>query len=144
MFIDFETEDYDNLKNGQLKRMADFWQRRYLLKNAKRNGYNQVWCPVKERYYNENKMEASHFIDRSVMSTRYDKDNVWLISKQSNTWDAREQVERYKSLHHKEFEELLVKEIGEKNIKKLLAKSKSLTIFAKKDYIDKIKKFRDE
>ena len=75
---------------------------------------------------------------------RYDLNNVWLISEQSNTWDAQTQVEGYKSLHHKEFEEMLKKEIGEEKFNNLLSTKNNLRIFKRKNYIETIKKFRDE
>lgn len=141
--IDFETDDLESLKISQLKRIADYWQRQYLLKNSKRNGYGKILCPIKNTYFSEEKMQASHFIDRSKMCTRYDKNNVWLISSQSNMWDAKEKVEGYKSKHHRDFELMLIDKIGEKNFKELLDKSKNYCIFAKKDYIDIIKNFKN-
>lgn len=141
--IDFETEDLESLKISQLKRVADYWQRQYLLKNADRNGYGKILCPIKNTYFSEEKMQASHFIDRSKMCTRYNKNNVWLISSQSNMWDAKEKVEGYKSKHHRDFELMLIDKIGEKKFKELLDKSKNYCIFAKKDYIDIIKNFKN-
>ena len=141
--INFNTTEYDKLKISFLKRMADYWLRQFLLNNTKQNAYKQIKCPIKNRYFKPNNMEASHFIDRSVMATRYDLDNVHLISKQSNTWDAQVQVEGYKSKHHKEYEEMLKFKLGEKKFEELLDKSKEITIFARKDYIRVIEKFRN-
>lgn len=141
--IDFNTEELDKLKTSELKRLADYWQRQYLLQKAKRNGLGQIWCPIKKRFYNEDKVQASHFIDRSKMCTRYHENNVWLISEESNVWDAKKLVEGFKSKHHKEYEEFLLEEIGEKNIKELLDLSKNYCIFAKKDYIDIINNFKN-
>ena len=138
--FDFETEDYDSLKPNQLKRMADYWLRKYLLKTAQRNGLNKIYCPLKKKYYEEEKMNASHFIDRACMGLRYDLNNVHLISEQSNVWDSKVPVEGYKSLHHKEYEEWL----GEKTVEILKRNSKNICIFAKEDYIQRIKTFRNE
>lgn len=142
-FIDFETEDFDNLKNNDLKRVADYWQRQYLLKKSKKNGYGQIYCPIKKQFYNRNKMQAAHYIDRAKMCVRYHEDNVWLISSQSNTWDAQKQVEGYKSLHHKEYEEYLIQKIGKKRLKNLFELSKEYCIFDRQDYIDVINKFKN-
>lgn len=141
-YFDFETEDYSALSTSQLKRMADYWLRKYLLKLSKRNGYNQIYCPVAKEYYNESNMHVSHYIDRSNNCTRYDLDNVRLVNKFSNTWDAQEMIEGYKSKHHKEFEEVLREEIGSESFVKLLEKSKELRIFAREDIIEIITNFR--
>lgn len=137
--IDFNTEDFDELKISELKRIADYWLRQSLLYISKRNGLNYVLCPLKNKYYPEDRMQASHFIDRSCMELRYDLDNVHLISSNSNMWDAKVPVEGYKSKHHKEYEEYL----GEEKVENLLHRSKKITIFARQDYIDVIKRFRD-
>ena len=140
--LDFNTTEYDNLKISQLKRMADYWQRQYLLKNAERKYYGKIYCPLKKRLYHESRMHVAHFYDRSRMCTRYHPDNVHLISEQSNVWDARVQVEGYKSRHHKEYEEYLKEKIGEEKFENLLELSKQNCIFVKEDYIELIEKYR--
>lgn len=142
--IDFNTEDLPNLKISSLRRIADYWQRQYLLKHAVRNGYNKILCPIKNKYFSEDQMQASHYIDRSKMCTRYDEDNVWLISSYSNMWDAKEQTEGYKSKHHKEYEDFLIYKIGQKRLDNLIDKSKNFCILQRKDYIDIIQKFKNE
>lgn len=142
--MDFNTKEYDKLKPGQLKRIADYWQRQYLLKNADRGPYGKIYCPLKKIFYHESKMQASHFIDRACMNTRYHPDNVHLISEDSNMWDAKVLVDDYKSKHHKDYEEYLKEKIGEKKFQELLDMSKELRIFAREDYIEVIKNFRDE
>lgn len=137
-FIDFNTEDLESLKHSELKRVADYWLRQYLLKKATiRNG--RIKCPLKNKWFPINKMHVCHYIDRGVMCLRYDLTNCHLISEQSNVWDSRELVEGYKSKHHKDYEIYL----GEKNIKYLLDMSKKICIFAKEDYIKKINFFRN-
>lgn len=137
--IDFNTEELDKLTNSQLKRVADYWLRQYLLKNAERNNSNYIFCPLKKRWYPESKIQASHYIDRNRNCTRYDLDNVHLISSQSNMYEAQIQVDGYKSKHHKEFAEYL----GEKKVAELFAKSEKLCIFAQEDYIRIIETFRN-
>lgn len=144
MKIDFNTKDYDKLKLSQLKRIADYWQRHYLIKKATKNGLGEILCPIKDKFYPQKKVQASHFIDRSKMCTRYHEDNVWLISEISNVWDAKEQVEGYKSKHHMDFKNMLKSKIGEKRIENLFELSKEYCIFAREDYIKVIKKFRNE
>lgn len=141
--IDFNTRDYENLKIGQLKRMADYWQRQYLLRKADRGPYRKILCPIKNKYYREESMHASHFIDRIVQCTRYHVDNVHLISEESNVWDAKVVEEGYKSKHHKEFEYFLINKIGQKKFEDLLEMSKEICIFDKEDYIEIIEKFRE-
>ena len=138
---DFKTDDLDSLSLSQLKRVADYWLRVFLLHNQKDNTY--LWCPIKNRTYHKDKMHVSHFIDRAVMSTRYDLDNCHLISEDSNVWDAQISADGYKSKHHKEYENWLRKELGEERFEKLLEKSKTITIFAKKDYIETINYFKN-
>lgn len=140
--FDFETEDYDNLSTSQLKRMADYWQRKYLLKNAERNGVRQIYCPLKKKYFNEDKMNVSHFIDRRHLETRYEDNNCHLISEKSNVWDSKIPKEGYKSLHHYEYEMWLREKIGDKKVEKLLDIKENFSIFARSKYIEYIKKFR--
>lgn len=136
---DFKRTDYENLKISDLKTMTDYWFRQYLLKKAERNSLNRIYCPLKKKWYPEEKINVSHYIDRGVMNTRWSEENCHLLSEQSNVWDSKEMVEGYKSRHHKEFEEYL----GEEKVKKLLEESKIIRIFARKDYINLIEKFRD-
>lgn len=137
--IDFNTEDLEVLKISELKRIADYWLRQYLLKKAKRRN-NLIYCPLKEKWYPEHKIQVAHFIDRAMMSCRYDLNNCNLISEQSNSWDAQIPKEGYKSKHHYDYEMWL----GQKKVEKLLQKSKQLIIFAREDYISIINKFRNE
>lgn len=136
--IDFNTEDLESLTHSQLKRVTDYWLRQYLLSEADiRNG--RIRCPIKGKWYPINKIQVCHYIDRATMCLRYDLTNCHLISEASNVWDARIAEEGYKSKHHKEYEEYL----GEKNMEYLLDMSKKICIFAKEDYISKIKEFRN-
>ena len=140
--LDYTTENLEFLSNGDLKKLGDYWMRRYLLNHAeKRNG--KIFCPLKKQWYIEDKIHVAHFIDRACMQTRYDLNNCHLTSLQSNTWDAQIPKEGYKSLHHYEYEIWIRNKIGEKEFEELLHKSKELRIFTKEDYIQVINKFRD-
>jgi len=136
--FDFQTEDYDSLDNSQLKKLADYWMRQYLLATTENSG-GYYLCPLKNKRYRAEEMHVSHFVDRGALATRYSLDNCHLISKQSNSYDAQIPKEGYKSLHHYEYELFL----GEKKVKELIELSKEFRIFAKEDYIEKIKFFRN-
>jgi len=134
--IDFKTKEYDKLTISDLKRVADYWLRQFLLKRE--GNHNYLHCPLKNRSYTSNNMECAHYIDRGIMNTRYDLTNVHLVSKQSNSFDAQVQVEGYKSLHHKDFENFL----GERLVEDLRERSKIIKVFQREDYIGVIEKFR--
>ena len=135
--LDFNTDNLEKLSLSNLKRIADYWLRQYLLANHK---YTYFTCPLKNKKYPLEKMQVAHFIDRNCMNTRYDLDNCHLISEQSNVWDAQIPKEGYKSLHHYDYEMWL----GEEKVKNLFEKSKIVRKFAKEDYIEIINKFKNE
>lgn len=135
--VDFNANDFDKLKISELKRMADYWLRQYLLSKANKRG-NKIFCPLKKRWYSEDKIHVAHFIDRNKNNTRYSLVNCNLLSAQSNMWDSKIMIDGYKSLHHKEYAEWL----GEEKVKFLLEESKKICIFARRDYVELIEKFR--
>lgn len=137
-YLDFNTEDLEKLSLSDLKRVADYWLRQYLLKRE--GNHNYLSCPLKNKSYPKEKMQVAHFIDRGVMNTRYDLCNCHLISEQSNVWDAQIPKEGYKSLHHYDYEQYL----GEQIVKDLRERSKETKIFYKEDYIEIINKFKNE
>ena len=134
--LDFNTEDLESLSNSDLKKIADYELRQYLLRNHPHQYYT---CPLKNKKYPVDQMHACHYIDRQCMALRYDLRNVHLISAVSNTFDAQVQVEGYKSKHHYEYEQYL----GEQLVKDLRERSKEVKIFYKEDYIEVINKFRN-
>ena len=138
--LDFNTQDLENLSNSDLKKIADYELRQYLLRNHPHQYYA---CPLKNKKYPVDQMHACHYIDRQCMALRYDLRNVHLISAVSNTYDAQVQVEGYKSKHHKEYEEFLIEEYGSEVLDFLREKSKEVKIFYKEDYIEVINKFRN-
>lgn len=140
--LDYNTEDLESLSNSDLKKIADYWLRQYLVKNSLRFG-SRFLCPLTNRSYNVIDMHVAHFYDRALMNTRYDLINCHLISANSNTFDAQVQVEGYKSKHHKEYEEYLIKEYGQEEFNKLAERSKELKVFYKEDYIELINRFRN-
>jgi hypothetical protein len=140
--LDYNTKDLESLSNSELKKVADYWLRQYLLSIHKNGIY--YFCPLKNKNYGLSNMHVANYYDRGIMSTRYDLINCHLISANSNTFDAQVQVEGYKSKHHKEYQEWLISEYGQEEFDKLTERSKELKIFYKQDYIEIINKFRNE
>lgn len=141
--LDYNTEYLESLSNSDLKKVSDYELRNYLLKKSAGFG-ERIWCPIKKQSFHKSEMHCCHYYDRGIMSLRYDLKNVHLISAVSNTFDAQVQVEGYKSKHHYEYEEFLVKEYGSDVLDFLCEKSKEVKIFYKEDYIEIINKFRNE
>ena len=140
--LDYNTKDLESLSNSELKKVADYWLRQYLLLRVTTKDF---FCPLKKRWFpSEKLMHVAHYYDRGIMSTRYNLVNCHLISSVSNTFDAQVQVEGYKSKHHKEYQEWLISEYGQEEFDKLTERSKELKIFYKQDYIEIINKFRNE
>lgn len=133
----YTEEQLSKMTNNELKSIADSSVRHFLLYPFSK--CTTIFCPIKEKRYPKKNMDVAHFIDRAIMNTRYDLDNVYLISRDSNQFDARtpDPTGKYKSLHHKEYADFL----GEKKVKELLEKSKELRIFAKEDFINIIKTY---
>lgn len=140
--FDFYTEDYNSLTNSQLKKQADYWLRQYLLKYTE-SKFGKYFCPLKKAWLPANQMEVAHYLDRVNLHTRYELKNCHLVSKQSNSFDAQIPKEGYKSLHHYDYEVFLKEKYGENILDKLLEMSQESLMFAKQDYIEVIKKFRE-
>ena len=141
--LDFKTEDLESLSNSDLKKIADYELRQYLLKTTS-NINGKYFCPLKKRWYSCNKIQVCHYIDRGYsMWTRYLLKNCHLMSEETNCWDSKISVDGYKSKHHKEYEEFLVEEYGSEVLDFLREKSKEIKVFYKDDYIEVINKFRN-
>ena len=138
--LDFNTQDLESLSNSDLKKVADYELRQFLLRKA---GNNYIFCPIKKKNFPQENMHCCHYYDRGIMSLRYDLKNVHLISAVSNTFDAQVQVEGYKSKHHYEYELYFRSIYGDEVMKYLLDKSKEVVIFYKTDYIKIINEFRN-
>lgn len=145
MKLDYNTENLKDLKSSELKRIADYWLRQYLLKKAKRKGLsNYIYCPLKNSWFPEHRMHVAHFRDRHHIETRYSEENCHLISEQSNLWDSKIPKEGYKSKHHYEYEIYLRTKLGDKKVEKLLDTKEDLSIFTNNFYIGYINKFKNE
>ncbi len=141
--LDYNTDDLKSLNTSDLRKIADYALRQYLLRiNGRDDGLYR--CPLKKQWYQSNKIHVAHFHDRNRLNTRYNLDNCHLISEQSNMWEAQELKEGYKSKHHYDYEIWLREKLGEEKFEELLQESKKLVIFAKEDYIELINKFRNE
>ena len=127
----------DKLKPKELKVIADKELRKYLLKHTEHRG-DYYLCPIKNKWYHKDKMHVAHFIDRSVMSTRYSLVNCHLISESSNCYDAQVVIEGFKSKHHKEYEDWLISKYGKEVVEDLKSKKDNLELFTKDDYINVI------
>lgn len=137
--IDYNSKDLEKFSISELKKIADYSIRQFLL-NTTENKSGNYKCPIKNNWYSVSKMNVSHFIDRGILSLRYDLRNCHLVSEQSNQWDAQVPCEGYKSLHHRDYELYL----GEETVEKLKEESKQIKILNRSDYIELIQKFRDE
>lgn len=138
--IDFNTNDLNSLSANDIKKAADHWFRKYLLSKAKRNSFDKIYCPLKKRWYSEDMMHVCHYIDRVKTILRYDETNCILCCKESNTIDAQTNVEGYRSLHHKDFEEFL----GEEDLAYLLTQAKKVIQTNKQSYIRFIENLKTE
>lgn len=140
--LNYNTEDLESLSNSDLKKIADYELRNYLLRKSAGFG-ERIWCPIKKQSYHKDQIHCCHFYDRGIMSLRYDLKNVHLISSVSNTFDAQVPKEGYKSLHHYDYEQFLIEEYGSDVLDFLREKSKEIKIFYKDNYIEVINKFRN-
>ena len=138
--LDYNEEDLESLSNSDLKKLGDYWLRQYLLRVHPNQYYT---CPIKNRKYPVDQMHCCHYEDRANLWTRYNLLNVHLLSAQSNTWDAQIMVEGYKSKHHKEYSQWLIKEYGAEILNTLREQAKRTDSFKKEDYIEVINKFRN-
>lgn len=125
---------------SKLKKVCDYWFRKYMLSIVKGRRGDFIFCPLTEKYYHIEDMHVCHYIDRANSGLRYSEDNCILCSKHSNMFEAQVQVDGYKSLHHKKFEEYL----GAKKIEFLKQISENIVKYTKEDYINNIVKFRQK
>ena len=139
--LDYNEEDLESLSNSDLKKLSDYWLRNWLLSKQDSTYY---FCPLKKKSYSADNMHVAHFIDRGIINTRFCLINCHLVSASSNTYDAQIQVEGYKSLHHRDYELYLIEEYGEEAVEDLKRRGKELKMFTQKEYIEIIKKFRNE
>lgn len=138
--INFKEPNFDKLTTNQLKQVADYWQRQYLLRHADRDPFNRIKCPITGKFYSEDKIHVCHIVDRAKITTRYDLENVFLGSAYSNTFEAKRMKEGYKSLHHARIE----LKFGKDYVDKLHERAEEIKLMSKEDYILLITKYMNE
>jgi len=124
---------------SKLKKVCDYWFRKYMLSVVKGRRGNFIFCPLTEKYYHLEDIHVCHYIDRACLGLRYSEENCILCSKNSNTFEAQVQVDGFKSLHHKKFAEFL----GAEKVESLNKLSQTVVSFTKDDYLCLINKFKD-
>ncbi len=123
---------------SQLRKVCDYWFRRYLIKVGGFEGKDFILCPLTGGRTKMENIHVCHYIDRARMILRYSEDNCVLCSAYTNTFEAHVKEEGFKSLHHKKFEDFL----GAEKIEKLNNLSQEVVVYSKDDYINMINKFR--
>ena len=93
---------------------ADNLFRKYLLKKSVRNELNQIFCPLTNKWWDEDLIHVCHYVPRNIIHLRYDEVNCILCSSYSNIIENNIQLED-QTLHIKKFGEFL----GTENIKYL-------------------------
>lgn len=143
-FLDFmiPVEEMESYSLSSLKRICDFWFRKYLLAAAVRNSVGKIFCELSQQWMDEESMHVCHYVDREVMSLRYSEDNCMLCSGYSNTVESGIGDEGYKSLHHRKFAAALLKKDKE-ILQKLELFSKEIVKYRKVNYLELIKKYKE-
>ena len=136
LILDFTREDYDSMKLSTLVKFADYYFRRYLLGKTPRNTDRQIYCPLTEKWLDEDKVHICHLSPRQYLATRWSEDNCILCAESSNVWEDKILVGE-ETLHIKKLREVLGRDIERVN------SSSSLTPPNKQDIISLIKKFRN-
>ena len=138
--LDFNAEDsvLEGYSVSELRKVCDFWFRKYLMKLSGVGEKGFILCPLTNIKVRVENAHVCHFVDRARMSLRYSEDNCVLCSKYTNTIESRISEEGYKSLHHKKFEDFL----GAEKIEKLKTLSEQVVIYTKEDYLCMINKFK--
>lgn len=114
--------------------------REYFLLTSKHSpSIGAYFCPLKRNWYIKDQMQVAHYIDRNRICTTYEEDNLLLVSKASNIWDAQIPHKGFKSKHHYDFARYL----GPKKVEELEKRSRGnckLTENFLSSYIDYYRK----
>src|SRR5699024_9244855 len=51
--MNFNNKNLDNLPISKLKRICDYWLRRYLIRHADKNVFGKIYCPIKKKFIGE-------------------------------------------------------------------------------------------
>jgi len=108
-----------------------------ILIQAERDSFGRIKCPITGKYFSEDKLHVCHIVDRAKISTRYDLENVFLGSAYSNTFEAKQMKEGYKSLHHARIE----LKFGKDYVDGLHERAEEIKLMDREDYILLITKY---
>jgi hypothetical protein len=134
--------DLEEYTTSQLRKIANYYLRKYLLQNSERNGKGEIFCPLKKKWYHEKDMEVSHYISRRCKHLELELDNVILSAKDSNTWDNLIFLTEFGvSQHIKDYTDYIGNDKANK-LKELKNKT-PIQIMTKDYYINKIKYFME-
>ncbi len=131
--------DLDKVKKtNDLKKIADYWQRKSMLNCAERNTFGRILCIITNKWLDEDKLDVCHIMDRGKMCTRYYDDNVFLGSSYSNRVESGEHIKGDISVHHRKIYDIL----GEKKIQSLKLLSEQRCLLSREDLVNIINKFK--
>lgn len=131
--------DLDKVKKtNDLKKIADYWQRKSMLYCAERNQYGRILCLITNKWLEEDKLDVCHIMDRAKMCTRYHDDNVFLGSRYSNRIESGEYIKGGGSVHHRKIYNVF----GEKKIQGLKLLSEERCLLSREDLVNIINKFK--
>lgn len=134
LILDFTRTDYGSMKLSTLVKFADYYFRHYLLGKAPRNTRQQIYCPLTEKWWDEDKIHVCHLSPRQYLSTRWNENNCILCAQDSNIWEDKILVGGGETLHVKKLKQILG-DIEKEN-------TSSLTPPSKEDIILLIEKFK--
>lgn len=106
--INFEDKCLNKYGGNQLRKIADYRVRKYLLSRSSR-------CFLTGKDYHPSELHVSHYIDRNRVCHRWDLNNVHLINKWSNLFDAKvfnKALYGRLSKHHFEYRNKLIETYG--------------------------------
>ena len=97
-------------KIKDLKKELDSLVRKTLIHTANKTSKGYIKCPLTNKYLLPEYMDVCHYIDRKWLGTRWDLNNCFLCSRNSNQYESQLKSEGFKSVHHEKFEAYLGKE----------------------------------
>lgn len=132
---------------SKLKRVADYWLRKLLMRYSKIKNNGSLVCFLTGRAYGEEDLHVAHLFPRGNMSVRYDEHNCNLINKWSNTFDDQvydeELYGKGATKHIFQYTNKFISEFGEEKYEELKSASEDIIYRDKDDYVDLILQFRE-
>ena len=141
MHIDYDDPILDHYSANQLKKVADYAARKYLIKHSDGK------CFITRRYFHPEDMDVAHYIPRGKICLRYDLRNIHLTSRRSNQWDNSQYNEGKWGLlskHEFEYRSRLMEVYGNHIIETLqdVVETSRGTVYTREFYIETIENFR--